>query len=476
MLDDLSKIERLCILSREKERQFRLIAENTTDVITVVDPDFNFTYVSPSNEELSGYTPEQMKQLSIPELLTAESLEKIRKLKQGELKELKSHIRLELEHVHKDGTTFWVEELVNPMLDDDGGLIGYLTVSRDITERKLIEEELRKSEERFRLLAENAKAMIFRCSLPSGVIEYMNPACKQTLFPGPGGRKNVVSYLHRIIHPEWREWAQEKWRQFINGDAEGTIEYPIVSPTGETLWVAHTGVIVTDLSGNPIAADSVLTDITELKEKEKKLAELAEEKHNILIEINHRVKNNLATVEALAMIELSKSNKSKKESIEDIISRIKTINLIHEKLYTTENFSATNIADYLQELVKLLASYLTVTESNFQFRHDIEPLELPIKANTPLGIITAELLTNTFKHAHIKGEGKIYLSLRKDGDRIIYTYSDSGTDLRGRVHRFEDLPEGTGTLLLRELAKGLGGTITLNTEKCTEFTIVFPSP
>ena len=476
ILDDLSRIERLCILSREKERQFRLIAENATDVITIVDPEFNFTYVSPSNEKMCGYTPEEMKQMSIRELLTPESFEKVRDLKLGGPEKMKNHLRLELEHVRKDGSTFWVEEIVDPMLDDDGGLIGFLTVSRDITERKLIEDELRTSEERFRLLAENAKAVIFRISLPGGTIEYANPACKRILLPGTGEMPDIDSYLSRIVHPDWRDWAQQELRPVLKGDTEETVEYQIVPHIGKTLWVSHASAIVLDLHGNPIAVNSVITDITELKEKEKKLAELAGEKHNILIEINHRVKNNLATVEALAMIELSKDDKSKNESIEDIIGRVKTINLIHEKLYRTEDFSAINIADYLVDLMKLLVSYLTVNESKYRLRHDIEPIEFPVKSNTPLGIITAELLTNTFKYAEFKEECEIYLSVRKNGENIIYTYRDSGTGLRGRVRRFEDLPDGTGTLLLRELVKGLKGTITLNTEKNTEFKIVFPAP
>ena len=476
ILEDLTEIERIHVLCREKERQFRLIADNMTDVITIADPEFNFTYVSPSNEKMSGYTPEEMKQMSIRDLLTPESFEKVMELRRERPEAFTSSLRLELEHVRKDGSVFWTEEMVNPMLDGNGEVIGFLTVSRDITERKLIEDELRESEERFRLLAENAKAMICRVSLPHGKIEYINHSFKQILFPDIDELPDFDYYLDHIIHPDWRDWAKWKWRQVLEGDAEESGEYQIVVPGGETRWVSHTSTIVVDSSGKPSAVDSVVIDITELKQKEEELAKLAREKHNLMIEINHRVKNNLATVEALAMIELSKEDKTKQESIKDIINRVKAINLIHEKLYRTENFSAINIADYLQDLVQLLASSLTEEGSNYRFRHDFEPIEFPVKANTPMGIITAELLTNTFKYAEFKEECEIYLSLRKVGENIIYTYRDSGTGLRGKVSQFEDLPDGTGTLLIRELVKGLGGTITLNTENCTEFKIVFPAP
>ncbi len=476
VLEDLTEIERLRVLSRENERQFRLIAENTTDVITMVDPGFNFTYVSPSNEKMCGFTPEEMKQMSIRDLLTPESFNKVTALKRDLPEVFTKPLRFELEHVRKDGSAFWAEEIVNPMKDAGGELIGFLSVSRDITERKRLEEELQRNEERFRLLAENAKAMIFRISLPEGKIEYINQACKQILFPKTGDAPDVGYYLHHIIHPDWREWARTTWQKVLEGEAEETVEYQIVLNNGEVRWVSHTSSFVKDPDGNPVAVDSVVIDITELKQKEKELTRLAEEKHNLLIEINHRVKNNLATVEALAMIELSKEENSKKESIENIISRVKTINLIHEKLYKTENFSTTNISDYLRELVEMLSSTFRGGGQHYRFRHHIEPIEFPVKANTPLGIITAELLTNTFKYAECGGECEIFLSLRREGDKVVYIYRDSGTGLRGKVHRFEDLTAGTGLLLVRELVKGLNGTVTLNTDACTEFTIVFPAP
>jgi len=476
VLEDLTEIEGLRVLSREKERQFRLIAENTTDVITMVDRGFNFTYVSPSNEKMSGYSPEEMKEMSIRDLLTPESFEKVTSLKGDRPEAFTKPLRLELEHVRKDGSTFRAEEIANPMFDVGGNLIGFLSVSRDITERKRMEKELRESEKRFRLLAENAKAMIFRISLPEGEIEYRNPSFKQIIKPAAEMIPNVDYYINHIVHPDWREWARTTWRKVLKGEAEESVEYQIVLNTGEPRWVSHASSFVKDPDGKPVAVDSVVIDITELKRKEEELTRLAEEKHNLLIEINHRVKNNLATVEALAMIELSKEENAKKESIENIISRVKTINLIHEKLYKTENFSTTNISDYLRELVEMLSSTFRGGGKNYRFRCDIEPIDFPVKANTPLGIITAELLTNTFKYAECGGECEIFLSLRREGEKVVYTYRDSGTGLRGKVHRFEDLNAGTGLLLIRELVNGLSGTVTLNADRCTEFTIVFPAP
>ena len=133
----------------EKERRFRLITENTADVIWTSDMNLRFTFVTPSVEKLTGFTVEESMARTIDEVLTPESLEKAMSVFQEEL-ELEEGGQadpgrsrtIELEVYRKDGSTVWVEYRVSILRDLEGNMVELLGVARDISERKRAEKLL----------------------------------------------------------------------------------------------------------------------------------------------------------------------------------------------------------------------------------------------------------------------------------------------------------------------------------------------
>lgn len=143
-----------------QEERYRLLAENTRDVIWTMNLDGTITYISPSVEQMRGLTVEEAINQPLNEINTPESqvisMDYMRKLYAA----IESGLPLptfrgELEYYRKDGSTLWTEALVYPVTNRDGSSLSLLGVTRDISERKQSDEALRQSEEKFRSLYAN---------------------------------------------------------------------------------------------------------------------------------------------------------------------------------------------------------------------------------------------------------------------------------------------------------------------------------
>ncbi len=148
---------------RESEKRYRLLAENLTDVIWVLDMRLKHIYVSPSVENLRGFTPEEAMKQPLEEFLTPDSYRRALEILSRELSletEGQFHQRgwtqsIEVEMLRKDGSTIWTEVKISLLYDEDNRPQGILGITSDITERKKTEEALKKSEEYYRAIFEH---------------------------------------------------------------------------------------------------------------------------------------------------------------------------------------------------------------------------------------------------------------------------------------------------------------------------------
>jgi len=143
----LFRFRQQLLYARSEESRYRLLAENTRDVIWTMDLEFNYTYLSPSIEELRGYTVEEVKAQTMSEVMKPESMQKMVSTVGNELKNAKREdwqvlrpVTMELELTHKAGHTVWAEIKANFIRDDDGKVMGLQGVTRDITDKKKMQE------------------------------------------------------------------------------------------------------------------------------------------------------------------------------------------------------------------------------------------------------------------------------------------------------------------------------------------------
>ncbi len=156
---DISELKKAGDALRESEAKYRFLTEKMYDIIWTAGLDFRITYDSPSVERLLGYTPQERLGQKITEMLTQESYAHALEVLSAELKRDKEEgvdpdrmIKLELDCYHKNGSMVWMECIVSAIRDHTGKICGYHGMSRDITDRKHVELELKKHREQLEWL------------------------------------------------------------------------------------------------------------------------------------------------------------------------------------------------------------------------------------------------------------------------------------------------------------------------------------
>ncbi|MFW5770151.1 MAG: response regulator [Spirochaetota bacterium] len=131
---------------------------------------------------------------------------------------------------------------------------------------KLTVKELESLEEKYRLLAENAPAMIYRMSIPDGVYEYVSPKSVEITGFTPEDFYQRPKFIYDFIHPAFKNYLEEQWADLVRGKVPEQYEYMAYRKDGEARWLRQRNVLLKDDEGNPIALEAIVSDITEFKQ------------------------------------------------------------------------------------------------------------------------------------------------------------------------------------------------------------------
>ncbi len=287
---------------QESEKRFRDLIENINEVIYTVDYKGRFTYVTPSAELLLGYHPSKLIGESYKVITHPDDISHVLSLVDHIVsgKVTGSEHRL----VKKTGEICWVYASVKPR-HEDGRLIEVRGVITDITDRKLAEEALRESEEKFKTIFENANDIIIYVD-PNGTIMDANNKTKEMLGYSPDeiiGRKFADINIYK---PEELEKSLKDFQSTLNGNGKklGMLEYQVYTKSKQPICVEVNSRSI-EKNGKLVRIITIIRDITErkkaeqaLKESEKKLRTIFEnandliiytDKNGKLIDINEKV-------------------------------------------------------------------------------------------------------------------------------------------------------------------------------------------
>ena len=183
-----------------------------------------------------------------------------------------------------------------------------------------------------------------------------------------------------------------------------------------------------------------------------KQEELSRELNNrdiLLRELFHRVKNNLQIISSLLSMQSKKVNdKSAKETFQNSIQTIKSMSLIHEKLYKSDNLEVIDFNDYISSLIEYMKQNLQVNDIKFNIGCD--EMMVTLDKAVPIGLIINEVLTNSIKYAFDKSKEKklININMYNDDKKLVLKISDNGKGIN-----FHELKKGFGFKLIDSLVK-----------------------
>ena len=455
---------------REREEHFRLIFEDGSIAMALMDDDLRFTQVNKAFVTLLGYSEAELVDMAYTKITDPEfvmqDIQQIRLLLNREI----ALYRTERKYVTRFKKAVWGLVQVNVMHNNAGEFSTLLITINNITERKRAEESLLESQEIFNQFMLNSPIYVFfkdkqirslRLSrnfeqmLGRPLNELLGKSMDE-IFPSEFAKKMVADDLRILKEGKLIEIEEE-----LNGRIYSTTKFPIYIDRKPTYLAGYT----MDITSRKLADDTIKAA---LKEKEI-----------LLREVHHRVKNNLQVVSSLLNLQAGKiSDKGFRETLEQSRNRIRSIALVHEKLYQTGNFAEINLKEYSRSLVTELFRVYLADPQKIQIRAEIEDVNIPLMYAIPCGLILNEIISNSLKYAFPKDrvskvKPEIFIQLKTLPDNNLQlSAGDNGIGLPADYQLTGS--SSLGLYLIHILStEQLDGKIEIDNKKGTIFTITF---
>ncbi len=290
----------------------------------------------------------------------------------------------------------------------------------------------------------------------------------------PSKLDDGYSAMMEVIHPSDRLMVEKSIKEAIEGHKSFSNDYRLVRPDGSIRILSSKGQVITDFDGNALRVVGTEQDITEQKAAEEKIRSSLKEKEMLLAEIHHRVKNNLQVISSLLRLQSRfLEDDASKEIFKETQNRVRSIAILHEKLYQSDDLAKIKLDDYVKLLAEDLLYFYELDNSKIDMNIDVEEIFLNIETAIPCGLIIDELVSNSLKYA-FKSEknGNIIIKLHSNDDnRFSLIVSDDGSGIPEEVD--PDNAETFGMQLIKYLTNQLKGKLELDRTNGTRFKLEF---
>jgi PAS domain S-box-containing protein len=457
---DITEIRKAEKLLEERELKYRTLFEQSPYAVVLIDPettlplDFNDRFC-----DLLGHSREELGHLHMADYEAAENPD-----------EVKSHIQkvltvgeYEFETCFRTKTGELRDILAHIKVIEIKGRKCFHNIFKDITDQKNAEKTINELNMKYQAVVSTSPIGIAICDA-SGQAILVNDAMAE--IAGATNEQVLSQNYHDI----------ESWK------TSGVYEKAISAARSKTC--EHLDVSLTtsfgkkvDLSCHFIPLDSgemifMFSDISAMVRSERLLKQALADKDVLIKEVHHRVKNNLAVIQSLLRLQSRQiEDEESRERFLESQNRIKTMALIHEQLYRTENLSNINVADYFYSMTNMLFKAYTVGASKVKHIVDVADIKIDIDVLIPLGLIVNELMSNALKYAFSDTEnGELFMGLSAGEDNtFILVVKDNGTGIPEGLDIYST--KSLGMQIVTSLTEQIGGTLELNRNNGTEFRI-----
>ncbi|MDZ7659623.1 PAS domain S-box protein [Fodinibius sp.] len=407
---------------RHEKRFNEALLESLPGIFYMFDEEGNYIRWNENQLEVTGYTNEEMQEISPAALFDDEEFKRIEKKIESVFKTGQAEVEAKLKTktgekipYHFTGKLFEA--------DDEQYILG---VGYDISEQVEAREKLKRSEKLFRNLFLNAPAGIVMVD-PENKVLNINESFENMFGFSQEELKHkdidefIVPKKERGEVPRMplKEYAFERFHR----------EAKRLTKEGDLIdvFIAAIPVYIDD---EPIAGFGMYIDITEEKQHEQEITSSLKEKKVMLKEIHHRVKNNLAIVSGLLQLQMYESDDPLiRDTLEESERRIQTMALIHEQLYNSDSLGSISCDTYIGDLVETIRNTIG-SDQDVNVNTEIESIELDIKRAVPFALLINEVVTNSFKHAFDdENDNSITIRITEQDGQVQAHLSDNGKGL-----------------------------------------------
>ena len=399
---------------RENEERFRTIVETAPGMLMISDTQGNNIYVSPNCEKLTGYTQEEL-QGTMKWWVHKDDTLKARKIFEQTFRKGKGGKDFEYKAVKKNGDIWYASSTWEPLRDKEENLLGIVMQTVDITERKRTEEELQAREAYLDQLFESAQEAIVMADNKGRALRINQ---EFTGLFGYTQEEAVGKVLDELIAPKKLQKSATLITEKVTKGERTAFEAIRCRRDGQMIAVSVLASPIV-IGGKQVGTYGIYRNITERKKAEEQIKASLKEKEILLQEVHHRVKNNMQIISSL--LNLQSRHVKDEESLglfKSSQNRVKSMALIHERLYQSKDFSRIDVADYVQNLTNHLFITYGISKDAVKLKINIQDIFLDINTAIPCALIINELVSNSLKHAFPNGKkGMIKISMRPLGKR-----------------------------------------------------------
>jgi len=468
---DISEQKQLQEALEHKNRELNLILDSSPLMIFYKDASGRYIFANAALANTLGLPKEQIRGKRSSDIFPAAQAQAMEERDRYVLTTGDAQLNVE-EQYTAEGTTRLASTSRVPIQDSDGRTSGVVGFVEDITERKKVEDELRRASERHEQAERSAQLGHWEMDIATGESVWSDEFFRICGYE-PQCFSPTAEMGLRIIHPDDRDRAERHVNEAVEAGEAYSLDKRIVRPSGEIRWVHSRGEVVYDDKRRPAKLVGSFLDITERKRAEEKLQAALEEKDQLMRELNHRVKNNLAMV--VSLVHLKQAAVGDETDLSDITNQVNTIRSVHEKLQNAEDVSRVEVAPYFTDVVHSVIS--SRVGADVELEIGIGDITLPTKTATTLGLIISELATNAVKHGFRPESRKrfaVSMETVKNSGEYVLIVSNTGREFPESI----DLQNTTslGLQLVTALTGQLGGEVELQRTPTPVFTIRFPIP